>query len=748
MYVNDVPQSTGLVPLTEMFVSGGNRREVQFVMEIADWAGRNSTSTNGPLILKPGQTLLCSPYLDPSESFGNGNASFFDFRNNLTGSETSPIKARPGFFGPSVGFDIDWLTPTHGGWSSGQQNDGNRGVFLYSARDRIHFEFGIRQPASGLNTSFRVTAGLVGRRAGEQDYAGLDFSYEDERTLRSYFPEVHRYPVRGSLSQRSTYAPNSEPISNHARAQTFAVFSAQARTTNGGVYETGRRTPTDGALNVLRDGRIAGKPFLFHNPAKHLMEVELSAGKPGSQSHELNFQPLPGNVEDILEVDSANRANALTGNTTVRGIKSGSYLELPTGPMQAIADFRRSNALTSFHLPNFVQPVANSLATPLMSTARVVQNERAIAPYELLDHSVLANHALYDGFYFSTFATKPDASGSPMREAGVTMTPDNVFERFLANETRLPSQAFLPHLPSGESPESAKEELFSGGRPTEDAYRETAKYQLLRGPFNVNSTSVQAWKAMLSALRGTDVVTLWAKNASLEMVRTDGAPIVPMTLVNGGDADDPGVDQAKIDNRRTNEWNGFRSLTENQITELAERIVEQVRARGPFLSMSEFVNRRIGAESPETLRGALEEALDDSAVNADMFASQVPITVEDLTERRLYNFQTPAAATGNPAAGAPGWISQGDLMRILEPAATVRSDTFVIRVTGEAHDAGGAVTARAHAEAVVQRMPEFLDPADGASVNVATDAGASGINKTFGRRLRVVSFRWLSDREI
>jgi len=226
-----------------------------------------------------------------------------------------------------------------------------------------------------------------------------------------------------------------------------------------------------------------------------------------------------------------------------------------------------------------------------------------------------------------------------------------------------------------------------------------------------------------------------------------------MSLLNGGAIGAP-PDFMKVDNAKTNDWNGHRELTDYDLETLATRIVEQVRTRGPFLSMSEFVNRRIGPNGPLTRCGALEAAITDSKINDNFFKANLTgsivtdIALADIGDAKIYKYNTPEIVTGNPAAGAPGWVNQGDLLRILEPAATVRGDTFVIRSYGEAQDANGNITARAYAEAVVQRMPEYVDPIDRPSLNPYTDPTASAANKTFGRRINVVSFRWLSSNEI
>ena len=61
--------------------------------------------------------------------------------------------------------------------------------------------------------------------------------------------------------------------------------------------------------------------------------------------------------------------------------------------------------------------------------------------------------------------------------------------------------------------------------------------------------------------------------------------------------------------------------------------------------------------------------------------------------------------------------------------------------------AGGKVVARAWCEAFVQRGASFVDPADRPETHL-DDADMKEVNKTFGRRFDLVSFRWLAPGEI
>lgn len=740
--VNDQPQNSEPVSFNELFVNGPDRLEKSFILSISNWSSFDATAPSS-ITMKPGQTLVCGPYLNGDAIFGGsggeGSSVFFDYDNNLTGTTARRAKCKPGFLGRQVSYDVDWLTL--GEHASGYSTDGNRGVLIVKPEDRFFVEWKVKANTGILKDKMTVNATLTSKGTAKE-IGGLEFDFDDSALGKGY-PTIYRFPdaksLPNSLLVEDLYHGNLTAIKTHTKVKSFALLSAYARTANGGVYDNGTRDKLANGQNLQLDGRLAGLPFLHHNPALTPTVVDLKTDLPGRYPQELNVQPLTGTVDDIFQIDATNRGYGLTSNKVTRGIKSGSYLELPLSPMQTIADFRRSNALTSAMLPHFVQPVSNSYSSPLMATSGVIQT--GVARYALLDHSVLANHALYDKFYFSTFTTYG------------TKAVEDVFTDFMSHTKPLVAQSFEPYLPQGKTVDQAKAELFSGGRAKATAYETAAEYQLIRGAFNVNSADVQAWKAVLSSMSNTMVQSLWATTATITEKLSQNSPILPMTLVNGGAVGsfNPANDATKIDTARTNDWNGYRQISPSQLTTLAEKIVDEVRKRGPFLSLSEFVNRRIGTESDLTRLGALQAAIDESKINANFLVGSVTdVRAADVSDQRIYKYSNPAASLGNPAAGAPGWVSQGDLMRILEPGATVRADTFVIRVSGEAHDAKGRVTARAYAEALVQRMPEYVNPIDRPSTNVWNPDLKVGEadNKKFGRRLNVVAFRWLAESEI
>jgi hypothetical protein len=105
----------------------------------------------------------------------------------------------------------------------------------------------------------------------------------------------------------------------------------------------------------------------------------------------------------------------------------------------------------------------------------------------------------------------------------------------------------------------------------------------------------------------------------------------------------------------------------------------------------------------------------------------------------------PTGEVGQLLSHSPGFVTQGDLLAMLGPALTPRGDTFLIRTYGDSmNPATGNVESRAWLEAVVQRMAEPVTPANSDPSSPAHWQPADA----FGRKFKVVSFRWLSEKEL
>ena len=223
---------------------------------------------------------------------------------------------------------------------------------------------------------------------------------------------------------------------------------------------------------------------------------------------------------------------------------------------------------------------------------------------------------------------------------------------------------------------------------------------------------------------------------------------------------------------------GYATLTDAQLDTLAAEIVKQVRIRGPFLSLSEFVNRQLmafdGTAVDPCLRGALQSALEvlqqsgaslaqtDStkkAYNLTAATYGKPTTPVADPSNKLNpagfsaDYINPQASVGNSSEGLPGWPRQADLLRRLAPIMSVRDETFTVRSLGEVMTAEG--NARAWCEAVYQRLPEYVDPRIepwkapmGDFIPPSPGPYPYMANALFGRRLKLVSFRWLRADEI
>jgi len=226
-----------------------------------------------------------------------------------------------------------------------------------------------------------------------------------------------------------------------------------------------------------------------------------------------------------------------------------------------------------------------------------------------------------------------------------------------------------------------------------------ARFVGVEGMLNVNSVSPAAWTVVLGRAvlgwKAADGTTADLENPFF--VFAQSAPFAPAAA------------------------RGVRCFSDEAVQRLAKALAARIRARPrPFRSLAEFLNS-----------GVLQEAIDAAGLNsrADCLGDIGGVA---------------------PARFSANWLSQAAVLNTLAPLLAVRSDTFTIRVAAEALnptlDAGDPerVAARAWCEAVVQRLPAYVDASED-----AMDWPASAVeNQQLGRRFRIVAFRWLGPDDI
>lgn len=382
-------------------------------------------------------------------------------------------------------------------------------------------------------------------------------------------------------------------------------------------------------------------------------------------------------------------------------------------------------------LPQISHAIGNSVAPSMIDSDRTDSTASSSRVYA--DHSYLANKALWDDWFFSGIAPQTGADFSNRRPQRV------VAQEFFSNEGSLPVVRYRPNISEDDADELVSR-LFRGSFPTDEATDLIASLIRIDGPFNVNSTSVEAWKAALGALKNRPVVVRDSVG-SPSVEESEGlTPIAnlhaPADIVAKGDGN--------VDVSNPDQWVGRRTLNDDEIEALAEALVREVRKRGPFLSLADFVNRRLDSPSSGLAQsGAVQSALDSDVAGLNAAYQNGSRSVAQNVAAR---FAFSEAEEGAISFGAPGIIKQADILTPIAPILTVRSDSFIIRAYGESVDKSGRVLARAWCEASVERMPEYMDMSE--EVDTLPVDLRSEVNRNFGRRYQVVSFRWLKPEEV
>ncbi len=478
----------------------------------------------------------------------------------------------------------------------------------------------------------------------------------------------------------------------------------------------------------------------FNPKALHVDFYDMTPGERAMLPYEFKVEPLNSWKNRSLEVSDKGNAYFGGGMNAELGSMFVTTHSVPREPIVSLAALQHSFA-NGFEmvkpksgyatlnarepmLPQISHAIGNSVAPPILApdkTEGSINGGRPVA-----DHSYLANRALWDDWFFSGIAPQT------VPTYGTRRTQRVVAEQFFNGTADLPVVRYRSDV-AGEDPGQLLSSFFSGANPTDRATEMIASLIRVDGLFNVNSTSVEAWKAVLGSLKGRRVVVRDASGSeSVDAPRDGVTPVsnlhAPQNVVADGDG--------SVDVKDEAQWVGRRELSEQEIDELAQAIVREVRKRGPFLSLADFVNRRVGNDKDLARAGAIQSALDSNEVRINDAYRRGTRGVSNPG-----NFTFPEAEEGTAGYGMPGIVKQADILTPIAPVLSVRSDSFVVRAYGESVDRDGNVLARAWCEAVVERSKRYLDEEDEPETNAAELRSRANIN--FGRRYEVVSFRWL-----
>ncbi len=719
-----------------------------FTLMLTDARGGGNARPGEAIKLQPGEVKVFSPWVEPNWTWGletgGGDYNprvFFDWNadndfGNVDGRATAykrtfGVSSIPGW-DPRAGLQTDHLSystrprATRYPFEIANNWDGGWLAIMLNHEFSVYCRPGRALPTSGAAANepdFKVDVLAGIREQPERDLIRTyQFRFDDVRTEIGGAlgtDEIERTYRVGDLLQTASdrTAGGKTP---------FALFTMGAKTT--------------------KDVLDYSKPWMHAHPVVEGVEQDTRYVGNALDAYDVTLQEMSGFTDfPTVEVEPDTNRGFLGGTSYSNGgVSNVPMFHIPAIPSASLGDLVNANLVPSGALPRVTHAFGNSYSHPLISTDRVSESNpirgTVVRFGNLLDHSYLLNDALWDRFYFSTI-------GDYQNEIIGSENAEDLLEDFLAENPRQLNRRLVP-LVSGSAASEAAAEV--GNLPPGERARRMATVMGVAGAFNVNSDSKEAWWAILTSLRDREVLG-WGNS---DLTAEDKTAYPRSSFPLAGDPEETDSDTS-VDVAGAKRWAGFRALTDGQLEDLAEAIVEAIRERGdtdqaPFCSLGEFVNRRIGGTSgTHTVKGLLQTAIEESGVNADyhrLDSNEISGGTSELPRNATNGEQNSAARMGFSAEGAPSVLSQGDLMTALAPVATVRGDTFRIRAYGESRDKADRIMAQAYCEAVVQRVPDYVDPVDEA--DVLPDDLSSEVNEIFGRRFRLTAFRWLSPDEI
>lgn len=480
---------------------------------------------------------------------------------------------------------------------------------------------------------------------------------------------------------------------------------------------------------------------------KMFTQIMSNGGSHSSVLQSLNLDlPTSSTDPDIDQKGYYGESYTSSGRTAFTA-----YNKITNRPLLSLVEFNGAQIALHPHEPHspIGESFPNIFINPLSPYGQFEERAKSMG-----DSSWLINNALFDRYYLSGLAPEYTISSTGY---SATNTLNDVIEKFYTDtESAFASPVITPYYPKDKS----NQEIISALNSNDGSgYKKIGAYAMLEGMFNVNSTSVNAWKALLLA----------NQNLAVDFINSSSSDN------NSGTPYPKGVNPG-IATDGNSIYDGFSRLTDGQIDALATEIVNQVKQRGPFMSLSDFINHRVGSSTVTDSHkaGAIQAALDASGIYDDIHGNDAS-TQTNYSSLLVSDFPDANHQNQNRqiTTGLPGSITQANILLPIAPKLNARSDTFRITAYGEALDSNGNIIASATCEAVIQRFPEYVNHNNDSTIsnsstpdlnnkpweepmqnplpmvvlNPKTDTTFNKVNQKLGRQFRVMSFRWLTEDE-
>jgi hypothetical protein len=427
---------------------------------------------------------------------------------------------------------------------------------------------------------------------------------------------------------------------------------------------------------------------------------------------------------DELPPHDSNTGSAFYGESFDAGVSQIIQYDIPRHPIVSIADFK--NITIGWYEDAPPRPIGASWANATIRdlSTPYIRSHKSSGDFNYgagCDTSYFYNNALFDSFFFSGILSKERDKYGDVR--GQTFPFGQEFDQAYVDSGKPLANTRLIYY------EDPNVDDFRDS----DGFEKTAAHLMIDAPFNINSTSTAAWQAILSGFRGQTINGIDHETRTLKDYKGVGSPFVDHFI--------PAADDESL-------YTGHRRLSDNQIADLSAALTREIRDRGISNSLGDFLNRDLNGIGENQKMSRIDEAIKVAGLNgtqriADSTTNDGEVIARpDLDDGGAQMFA--ANLVGETGAGLPGYLKQQDIIRPLAPIMTSRGDTFVIRAYGESvNPATNRVIGKVRCEAIVQRVPDYVED----SIEAWEIPRRESQNEQFGRRLKIVSFRWLNDND-